>query len=333
MIIYFILYTLSVKFIKNRRFKLVFIASREDIYLRYTDKGVLLALLAMVFAGGFMIPWKMAVQHGSAASMVAILVLTAALANTALLAVQKGFSRLFKWPNKTELALGIFFALLTLWGNWASAKSIVYLPPAMVSLFMRSEVVFITLLAWTMLGEKAGLNFWLGCILVGFGLWIMQPPTTLAEGWLRGMGFAILAAAVFALMAVFTRKYIVVIDTMVVNSIRLWLAVVIWIPFGEGVTGITELSPELFLYVGLAALLGPVVGRVTFMNSSQYLEARLSALIVSGAPVCTLVLGIIFLNDWPESRQLTGGAMMLGGILIILLRSSKTPRLRPVPKI
>lgn len=286
------------------------------------NRGILLALCSMALSGAFMIPWKMAADFGSASSMVSILTLTAALANTALLLLQKGRS-FFTRPSMTELVLGIFFAILTLGGNLASASSVAYLAPAMVSLFMRAEVIFVTLIAWFMLGEKANLKFWYGCIIVGLGLMIMRPPTELSEGWLPGVLFAILSAIMFALMAAFTRKYINVIDTMKVNSIRLWFSVIIWLPLHEGMSGLSDLEPMLIFYVALAALFGPVLGRVIFMNSSKYLEIRISALIVSGAPVFVLLLDVLFLGNWPTSSQLVGGAIMLAGIITIIYQPSK----------
>ena len=55
------------------------------------------------------------------------------------------------------------------------------------------------------------------------------------------------------------------------------------------------------------------------MTSSRYLEARLTTLATLAAPPVTLLLGLFFLAEQPEPRELVGGAVMLLGVAIPVL--------------
>ena len=283
-------------------------------------KGLFLSAVAMTFAGAFVIPWKIATQHGSSALMVLLLVTVAATSNTAIMVAQGGLKSLIRKPSKLELFLGVLFAVVTLLGNWASAEAIIFLSPAIVSVLMRSEVIIVAVLAAMLLKEPTGKVFWIGITVVGIGFWIMQPSAELGNQWYIGAGFSILSALAFAIMAVLTRKFIHDVDIVLVNSIRLWLSVLLWFPFNNGIPSLEELNPSLVLYVSIAAIIGPSLGRLLFMKSAKYLEARISALMICGAPIVTLVLGILLLKEFPESNELLGGFCMLIGILSILWR-------------
>ena len=295
-------------------------------------KGLFQALLATAMAALFIIPWKLATESGSPETMVLFLVVIAAVLNNIVQVFQRGPQSLFKAPSKLELLLGSLFAILTLLGNYCSAQAVSFLSPALVATIMRAEVIIIAVLALIFLREHITVRFWFGILFVLLGFYIMAPQGQGNEDWFRGSFYALSASAAFASMAVITRKYIQRIDAASLNSIRLWLSVLFWFPLNPGGIDSSVFNWELLMYTGIAAILGPCLGRLIFMNSAKYIEAKIAGLAVSTAPIFALFFGIVFLSDFPSAMELLGGAVLLLGIAATIFQESPK-KAQPVPQV
>ncbi|SMF56674.1 DMT family transporter [Pseudobacteriovorax antillogorgiicola] len=287
------------------------------------QKGLAFAFISAILAAGFMIPWKLAAGLGSTADMVLILVTSAALINTLTLGFQQGWRGIIAPPSKLELILSLVFAIFTVAGNQASAEAINYLSPAVVTTIMRVEVIFIALLAWLLIKEMMNIRFWIAIGVVSLGFYIMQPPLDISGEWQQGALYAASASFIFAVMAVITRKYIHRIDPTRVNSLRLWFSVLLWMPIYRDIPQFESWTSEFVLLVSFAALLGPGMGRLLVMYSAKYVEARTAAMVISSSPALALVLGIVFLDDYPGVYEILGGLMMMSGIALSLTARKK----------
>lgn len=288
-------------------------------------RGFAWALGAALGIAAFNIPWKLASQHGGAASNALLLLVAAALFNTVLTVAQQ---RALPRFTRTEVLVATGLAGLTVVANVASATAIRGLSPALLTVTQRSEIIIVALLAWPIVGERVERRFWLGAGLALVGLVILNDPFSAPEARVSSMAWALFSAALFASMAVLTRKFIHRIDAIAVNGLRLWLAVLLWFAWYGAPETLREVTPVQVAYTSLAALLGPFAGRLCLMTSARYLEARMTTLTTLAAPPTTLLLGVVFLNDLPDSRDLLGGAIILGGIAIPILawaRPSVTP--------
>ena len=293
--------------------------------LSFHKKGILFALTAMLCSAAFMVPWKLAATRGSAEDMVLILCLGAAVFSTISLYFRGGKQALLAKPSRLEWGLSALFALFTIAGNQASAMAIHYLSPAVVTTIMRSEVVFITLMAWGFLGERVNLRFWAGVLLVMAGFYWMQPQMQGAQQWWHGALLAVLASLIFAVMAVMTRARIHQIDPSRVNGLRLWLSVLSWGFIYRKFPDVQQWSAPFVGLVLIAALLGPGLGRLAFMFSSRYLEARMTAMLISSSPVMALVLAWLMIDDIPSSTEVWGGAIIVLGTAVSLYQRRQNP--------
>ncbi|NQZ06415.1 MAG: DMT family transporter [Algicola sp.] len=291
--------------------------------------GIIWATLASVLAALFVIPWKLATNAGEITTVVFVLLLSAATANS-LIWLATSHSKPFAKPTKLEMGLSSGLAVLTLLGNLASAKAIVYLTPASLNTFFRAEVIIISLLAMVFLKEAIERRFYLGLVVVGVGFYIMTPNHTLGDDWSVGVGFALIAATMFSGMVLLARKYVRRIDTVLVNALRLWISVIFWFLANWRIPGASEFNTSLVLYAVIAAIAGPVLGRMCFMFSSVHLEARKSALIAMTSPVFALGFSFIFLDDIPDNLEIWGGAIMLLGISFTLLPKGKFIKLKEI---
>jgi drug/metabolite transporter (DMT)-like permease len=287
--------------------------------------GVIWATLASVLAALFVIPWKLATNAGEVSTVVFVLLLSAAIANS-LIWLATSRSKPISKPTKLELGLSSGLAVLTLLGNLASAKAIVHLTPASLNTFLRAEVIIISLLAMIFLKEAIERRFYLGLVVVGVGFYIMTPNHSLGDDWSVGVGFALIAASMFSGMALLARKYVRQIDAVLVNGLRLWISVAFWFLANWRIPGVAEFNTSLVLFAAIAAVLGPVLARMCFMFSSAHIEVRKSALIAMTSPALALGFGYIFLDDIPDNLEMLGGAIMLFGISFTLLPQSKSTK-------
>ena len=270
-----------------------------------------------------MIPWKLANEAGESAHSVLLLLSVAACANSALVVWRRIAAGVLSFRiGRTDVGVAVLLAGFTLAGNLASARAIQELSPALLNVLLRAEVILVALLAWVLLGERVERRFWLGAVIAALGLVVLQGPMDASRAFGlfgAGTGMALVAAACFSSLGVVTRHFIHRIDPVLVNAIRLWLAVALWFVFQDA-SGLAGIPREQILYAVLAAIVGPFFARLCLMISARHIEARVTTLANLTAPAMTLVFAWVLISDWPQPHELLGGAIMIAGISIPLLR-------------
>lgn len=289
-------------------------------------------MLGAVGSGVMAIPWKLANEAGDPAISVLLLLGVAALINTALMVGQRLASGVLNLRmGRTELGVAATLAVFTLLGNLASARAIQDLSPALHSVLLRADVIFVAILGWLLLGERVERRFWVGALVALVGLVVLQGPMEqvgFRELIGSGTGMAVAAGAWFSLMAIVTRRFIHRIDPVAVNALRLWLSVALWFGF-NGVPVFAEIPSDQLIHATSAAIAGPFFGRLALMISTRYIEVRATTLTTLTTPGFTLIMAFVFLADWPEAHQLLGAAIMIAGISIPLLRFGRAAPVVP----
>jgi drug/metabolite transporter (DMT)-like permease len=285
--------------------------------------GLTWALMGAAGSAFFVIPWKLAGEAGESAHSALILLFVAALANTGLVVLQRVRSQSRRFSiSAFDLRVAALLATVTLFGNLASARAIQDLSPALLNVLLRAEVLLVAVFAWLLLGERVEKRFWFGALIAIGGLVVLQGPLEDSRTFGlfgTGTGMAMLAAACFSSLALMTRYTIHRIDPILVNALRLWIAVGLWFVFNPTPV-FADLPREQILYAALAALAGPFFARLCLMISARHVEARMTVLTNLSSPVLTLGLAYAILSDWPENHQLIGGAIMMAGISLPLLK-------------
>lgn len=285
-------------------------------------RGLAWALGAALGSALFVIPWKLANAAGNPEHSVLILLSAAAMANSALVVGQRIAEGGLRMRNPGfDLVVAGLLAVFTLAGNLASARASQDLSPAMLNVLLRAEVMLVALLGWILLGERVERRFWLGATIAMLGLFLLQEPSggMEAAGLLgAGTAMAMAAAACFSALSIVTRHFIHRIDPVLVNALRLWLAVALWFPF-HALPRPGEIPGRQILWAVLAAMMGPFASRLCMMLSARDVEARTTTLANLTSPLMTLPLGWLLLSDLPGPQQLLGGAILIAGIAIPLL--------------
>ena len=231
-----------------------------------------------------------------------------------------------QWPRLVAVSLcngalhfGLSFWALQLAGNLAS--------PAIL---MQSYIPMATLLAVAFLGERIGwktsagivLSFG-GVLVLGFDPLVLQAPLSM---WLM-LGAAAFIAVGTVLMrgltgftALSQQGWSALIGIVPLLLLSAWLECSQW-------NAVTQAGAVAWGGVIYSALFASVLGHgLYYWLIQRHPVSRVMPFLLL-APLFAIALGIIFHGDRPGPRLLLGGAMVLGGVLVIGLRASlrRTP--------
>ncbi|MEY4544732.1 MAG: hypothetical protein RL685_927 [Pseudomonadota bacterium] len=298
------------------------------------SRGVGLSLAGALCSAIYLFPYKEAAKHASAQTLAFVLLLMAASFSSLLSLWQRHRSagsraasgRTAQSPtppvrDRTARVVmwrtALLLSLATITGNFCGAQAVARLDPAVNSVLLRTEVVFVSVLGALLLSEAITPVLALGAGTALLGLAVMNWPLSVQS--LSGAVWCLGAAASFGFMQVLTRRVIGRISPASVNTRRLWLAVTLMACLPGTLRGALAGSSQLWLYATCAALFGPFAGRLLIMFSLRGLRAAESALLLLLAPVFAFLLGYLGWGRVPSALQALGSAILLLGIALPLL--------------
>ncbi|MCX7032952.1 MAG: DMT family transporter [Arenimonas sp.] len=234
-----------------------------------------------------------------------------------------------QWPRLLLISLcvgvlhfGLSFWALKLAGNLSS--------PAIV---MQSYVPMSVLLAWSLLGERFGwrtgaavaLSFG-GVLVLGFDPLVLANPASL---------FMMLVSAFFLALGTVLMRDLAGVTRY---GMQAWTALIgvgpllglsLWLEPG-GFASLATLGWVPWFGVVYAAVVASVVGHGIYYSLIQRHPVASVMPWLLLTPLLAMGLGIAFFGDRPGPKLWLGGAMVLGGILVIALRTQAKHRPAPV---
>lgn len=283
----------------------------------------LVLLICLAWAGNFLTS-KLALQEFPPLLFTALrLILLAMLLAAFLRLPPKG-----QWPRLVAVALCnavLHFGL----SFWSLKLSSTLASPAIL---MQSYVPMATLLAWWLLGERfhwrTGLAIALsfaGVLVLGFDPSVLQNPMAL--------GLMLVSAFFIALGSVLMRdlRGFDLVNQQGWTSIIGIAPLLLWSAASEHdlLASIRHASWVAWLGVGYAAVVASLVGHGLYFRLVQrHPVAQITPYLLI-APLIATLLGIVFLHDRVGPRLWLGGAMVLGGVLVIGLRNLAKSRPSP----
>lgn len=234
-----------------------------------------------------------------------------------------------QWPRLFAVALcnGVLHFGLSF---WALSLSKTIASPAIV---MQSYVPMAALLAWWVLGERfqwrtgaaIAMSF-VGVMVLGFDPAVLHSPTALV---------LMLVSALFLAIGTVLMRGLKGLDlfsqqgwSALIGVAPLLAASALMEPDMRG--AISNASWVAWLGVVYAALVASLLGHGIYYLLIQRHPVALVTPYLLAAPLLATVLGIVFLHDQVGPRLWIGGAMVLGGVLVIGLRNRAKAVAAPV---
>lgn len=233
-----------------------------------------------------------------------------------------------QWPRLAAIVLcvgvlhfGLSFSALRLAGDLSS--------PAIV---MQSYIPMTALLAWWVLGERfawrTGIAIavsFAGVLVLGFDPLVLDQPASLL--------LMLVAAALLAIGTVLM-KGLQGLDVFsqqgwtAVLSVLPLLAISAWLEPGA-IAQLPEASWIAWAGALYAAFISSLLGHgLYYVLVQRHPVAQVTPWLLL-VPVLAVALGIVFWGDRPGPRLWVGGAMVLGGVLIVALRAIAKSRTMP----
>ncbi len=288
-------------------------SAESDAPRSSADRGPVLgfgwSLLAALFAAGFLIPYRFAVESAPRLAAMTAMFVVAAGFNQALALVQ-----VRRWGlDRRSVLVATALAVCTVVCNLAVALALPSIGTGMTSVVLKAQVVLTPVLAFWALGERVSGRFWAGATLalVGVALPALVDGSGPSTGW--GYGWALAGAAGFATMQIITRTVIESIQPAAVNALRLFMAVAVLqlVPDGRSVW---TLPASVWGYAALAGILGPGLSRLCLMAALRYVSPSVTALVALVGPILAFGLGAMFFGERPSAVDALGALLIVVGV-------------------
>lgn len=235
-----------------------------------------------------------------------------------------------QWPRLVAVALlnGALHFGTSLWGlRMAGDLS----SPAIV---MQSYIPMSVLLAWLLLGERfawrtgsaIAISF-AGVLVLGFDPLVLDHPASL--------GMMLFAASLLALGTVLMRG----LSGVDAFNLQAWTALIGILPLlaisaviePGGFGALRHAHWSSWGAAAYSAVFASLIGHSLFYRLVQRHPVAQVMPYLLFTPVFAVALGIVFWGDRPGPQLWIGGAMVLGGVLLIALRAQA--RARTLPKV
>ncbi len=145
---------------------------------------------------------------------------------------------------------------------------------------------------------------------------------------LTGVLMALLASLGWAISSVIIKFLTDKIDTITINTIRLWVGVsvlLLILAASDELGSLYALSTESILYIISSGVLAMAIGDTIYIKSLSLLDASIAFPIAQCAFVLLTTIGaIMLLGESYSLLTFTGGGLILWGIYLITVGSSKT---------
>ncbi|WP_139957352.1 DMT family transporter [Flavicella sediminum] len=151
-------------------------------------------------------------------------------------------------------------------------------------------------------------------LTVLIGLYIMLPDLNLASDSTKGLISGILSAFFYALrnltMKSNSKKY----SSTVLMFYQFLFIAVIFTPFLFYKN--TEQTLDFLPYLIGLGIVTTAIGHTMFVQSLKNFAVSTASLIGSSQPVFGILMGVIFLNETPNTATIIGGAIILSTVII-----------------
>ena len=236
---------------------------------------------------------------------------------------------LFLWLSKQSMKISprknylyLIFLGLILAVHWVSFfKSIQISTVAVGLLSFATYPVFTTFLEPLLLKEKIikmNISFSLFCVV---GVFLIIPRFGLDNSTFVGVLWGLLSSITFAVLTILNRKLTQHFSSLLIAFYQDFFAMLFLLPFYFVLRPALNTNDILLLCVlGIFCTAG---SHTLFIKGMKRIKAQTASMIHFLEPVYGIIFAFFFLHEIPSLRTIFGGAIILWGQILIILRIFK----------
>ncbi|MBY6344670.1 DMT family transporter [Providencia rettgeri] len=193
---------------------------------------------------------------------------------------------------------------------------------AIATLGFASFPAFITLCEWAVLRERVTVSEWIILALVTFGLLLVTPSFDFQDQSTIGLAWAIASGFTFAMFTLINRRAAKHLSAQQVAWWEnLFVALMCW-PFAIPLLGDSTLVD--WVWIALLGVFCTALSHYLLVSALSVLNARSAGIVIALEPVYAIAFAALLFAQYPSSRALLGGAIMIGAITWAGLRPPKS---------
>lgn len=161
-------------------------------------------------------------------------------------------------------------------------------------------------------------------VLVLVGIYFLVPEFDLRNDDFKAVGFGVLSAFCYATRNIIMKTKINNYDGSLLMTYQLLIVTVLLIPFAFFLD-----TSEVLNYLPatiLLALLTTAIGHTLFLRSLKHFSTVTASIVSCSQPVYGIIIGMIFLHEYPKPTTIIGGAIIILTVLIESLRVFRTQK-------
>ena len=151
-------------------------------------------------------------------------------------------------------------------------------------------------------------------ILVLVGIYFLVPDFDIQNDDFKAVGFGVFSALCYATRNIIMKTKINYYDGSLLMAYQLLIITVVLSPFAFflDTSSVVDYLPATILL----ALLTTAIGHTLFLHSLKHFSTVTASIVSCIQPVYGIIIGMIFLQEYPKTTTLIGGAIIIFTVII-----------------
>lgn len=161
-------------------------------------------------------------------------------------------------------------------------------------------------------------------LLVLVGIYFLVPDFDIQSDHVKAVGFGVFSALCYAIRNIIMKTKIEHYDGSLLMAYQLLAVTVVLSPFSFFLD-----TSDVLVYLPatlLLALLTTAIGHTLFLHSLKHFSTVTASIVSCSQPVYGIIIGMIFLQEYPKVTTIIGGTIIIFTVLIESLRVYKLNR-------